>query len=150
MLNLEYFQQKMDQAGFSSRSKMYWAVSDMLTALDQWELSEDEKSQAMNLLSGFGRNDLAMYPPYGDNVWDKFDYGNVRPGDYIKVKPDAYDSEHGSKHNGRVGVATHISGRRCRVRYLTETNPSYMHHPIENLLSVKYMIKLKTNRNLKE
>lgn len=150
MYDLEYFSTKLTVGGYRPDSAVFKAVTDLMVAFDQHELSETDQTVVLNMFSEFGRDDLGKIPLCGDDAWEEFNYGNVKVGEYVKVKPDMYDSPEGESHNGLVGTLLRVSGRRCTVRYLGRPDISPMHHPIDNLLSIKRAIQLKTEKNQEE
>jgi len=141
MFSLENFLEKVEAIGHLKGSKTHSALSDALVAMSQHNLSSEEWEAVLQALSASGRSELEDLPLFTDDMWEEFNYGNVRPGDYVKVKPNAYDSDTGSKHNGLVGVLIRVSGRRCLVRYLTHQAPAQMRHPIDSLLSLKHGVQ---------
>lgn len=145
MTDLGDYTDKVVQAGYSPDSEVYKAVSDIIVALGQHDLLPDEKETVLDLVSRLGRQDLLGFPGYTEDDWGDFDYGNARPGHYVRVRPDTYDSPTGKVHNGLVGVVVRISGRRCTVRYLANPESSPMTHPIQNIQSIKTVVRLKTD-----
>lgn len=141
MFSLENFLEKIEAIGHPKGSKTHSALSDALIAMSQHNLPDEGWEAVLQALSTYGRSDLEDLPSFTEDMWEEFNYGNVRPGDYVKVKPNAYDSETGSSHNGLVGVLIRVSGRRCIVRYLTYQVPTQMRHPIDSLLSLKHGVQ---------
>lgn len=146
MYDLGYFSEKLESVGYKAGSNVHEAVSDALVAIEQHKLSQDEYAAILDLLSKFGRDTLGHYPSYGDDLWQEFNYGNVKVGDYVRVRHDAYDSDTGKPHNGKVGVLLNVSGRRCTVRYIGLRGVSKMFHPIDNLESLKHGVHLKAEQ----
>lgn len=114
------------------------AVVSLATVLDRHELSDSQKETVFRLLSEAGQQSLREVPEKViTGQWGEFDYGNVKIGDYVRVKPDAYDSESGAKHNGRVGTLKHMSHNRCVVEYVGAESGDSLAHPMNNLQSVR-------------
>lgn len=128
---------KLISLGYSENSPVFLATMDALISLTAHELTSAEKNIVLDLVSSFGFNEVDSSPLFYDDAWIDFDYGNVRIGDYIRVKDGAYDSLTGEAHNGRVGVLLNLSGRRASVRYLGIRSKSRMSHPIGNLQSLR-------------
>lgn len=136
MHNIAYFVERVEALGHKAGSPVHSALSDALVAMDQHNLTPDELEAVLDLISSSGRAEISQLPHTTEGSWVDFDYGNVRSGDYVKVRPDAYDSDTGAVHNGLVGVLLRVSNRRCTVRYLGRQATSPMQHPIDNLLSM--------------
>lgn len=146
MYDLDYFTQRLITIGYGADTAVYKAVSDVLVVLGDTELTKEDMETAMNLISEYGREDIGTIPLYGFDAWEPFNYGNVKLGEYVRVKENMYDSPTGAPHNGRVGVLLDVNSRRCTVRYLGMQQVSEMRHPIDNLLSIKRGVQLKTKR----
>ncbi len=141
MNNIAYFVERVEALGHKVGSPVHSALSDALVAMDQHNLSPDELEALLDLISSSGRAEISHLPPPTDGMWEDFNYGNVRTGDYVKVREDAYDSDTGANHNGLVGVLLRVSNRRCTVRYLGRQEFSPMQHPIDSLLSMKRAVQ---------
>lgn len=130
---------KIEYIGFDPSSPVYKVLFDILTVIENANLSEEDQKTLYQLMSPEGFAEI--YNVLEVREWSEFDYGNVKVGSLVKVKDDAYSSETGKAHNGRVGFLLDISGRRCLVRYVGTRGKSEMRHPIENLQSPKYGVK---------
>lgn len=138
---MQELQKKLESSGYASRPEVLSAVLDAVYALKAHNLSDGDLRLSMEILSVSGYQELLEFRGYSEEDWQDFDYGNVKPGSYVRVKPDSYDSETGKSHNGRVGILLNISGRRCTVRYLGTKGATSMKHPISNLQSLKYGVE---------
>ena len=145
MADLERFQEAIVNSGVSVDSDIYNALSDAFIALSFWNLDSGSVDRALNLISEYGLSDLESTPNIPADAWVEFDYGNVKIGEYVMVANDAYDSSTGRRHNGRLGVLTGMSGRRCTVRYIAEQDHAEMRHPMDKLRSISYVVKSKFN-----
>jgi hypothetical protein len=116
------------------------AVVAAAVALDQYPLSDADKGAVFELLSDAGRKKLGDLPEkLVTGRWrEDFDYGNVKIGDYVRVRPGAYDSDTGSKHNGKVGVLASVAARLATVEYIGDGNGRVIKHPISNLQSLMW------------
>lgn len=114
------------------------ALVSVAVVLDKYQLPDSEKEVVFNLLSEAGRNKVADLPDalLGQH-WEPFNYGNVKIGDYVRVRPGSYDSSTGQRHNGLVGKLLHMASRRCLVDYLGEEAGRQIRHPMEFLDSLK-------------
>lgn len=139
MNNIAYFVERVEALGHKAGSPVHSALSDALVAMDQHNLSPDEREALLDLISSSGRAEISQLPTNCE--WEDFNYGNVKAGDYVKVREGVYDSESGSAHNGLVGVLLRVSNRRCTVRYLGRQAVSPMQHPIDSLLSMKSAVE---------
>lgn len=138
---MESLPERLESLGIKESSpEVFDAVKELVTALRLRNMSEHDLRLTLELVSS-GYNEIINYPMYSDDYWVDFDYGNIKPGDYVKVRDGIYNSPTGLKHNGRVGRITNISGRRVHVRYIGTTRVSDMHHPISNLQTLKYGIQ---------
>lgn len=116
------------------------ALVSLATVLDKHGLTEEQKQTVYTLLSEAGNESVKSVPEkVVAGEWRDFDYGNVKIGDYVRIKPDAYDSESGMKHNGRVGVLKHMAHNRCTVEYVGSDVGHSMSHPMTNLDSLRLL-----------
>lgn len=145
MIDMGDFRNKMTIAGVETDSDLYNALSEAMVVLSAWNLSEADLKFGLSLISEYGLKQLDKLPLIPEDAWVPFDYGNVRPGEFVKVAPNAYDSTTGAVHNNRLGVVIEVSGHRATVRYITDKVHTNMRHPISRLLSLKYVIKSKFN-----
>jgi hypothetical protein len=74
---------------------------------------------------------------FGEDAWRDFDYGNVKLGEFVRIKPDAYDSPSGVRHNGLVGILAFMNGGKCTVKYIGLASGNSQPHPMEKLDSLK-------------
>lgn len=107
--------------------------------LETFGLSKSAQGAVLDLLSTSGRQSMNSLPEVEEDHWQDFDYGNVKLMSFVRVKPDAYDSESGSRHNGLVGVLTHMRSGQCTVEYLGLAANNTQRHPMEKLDSLKDM-----------
>ena len=105
--------------------------------LQSFELSEGAQGAVLDLLSASGREALEDTPVFTEDAWQDFDYGNVKLWEFVRVKPDAYDSETGSRHNGLLGVLAYMSGGNCTVNYIGLATGNSQKHPMAKLDSLK-------------
>lgn len=146
---MESLRKRVEKLGLrESNPDVYGALIDVLTVLRMRNLSEEESQQVLDLISEKGRDEILDFPVLEDEHWQDFDYGNVKTGHYVRVKPWAYDSLSGMKHNSRVGRVVNISGRRVLVQYLGISGVSDIHHPIGMLQSPKYGLQWKTEKKI--
>lgn len=134
-------EERLRTFGYEGQPEVTSAVLDAVWALKAHDLTPDQLKLAMELLSADGYKELTTAPTYSEDDWMDFDYGNVKPGAYVRVKPHSYDSDLGAKHNGRIGVLLNIAGRRCMLRYLGTRGRTSMRHPIGNLQSLRYGVQ---------
>lgn len=114
------------------------AVVSAMVSMDKYGLSEDEKHAACSLLSDVGFEALRKLPEAVANAeWIPFDLGNVTIGDYVRVKKDAYTSEEGVKHNGKVGRLADMYAGRCMIHYIGLDTGNDMRHPVKFVESIK-------------
>lgn len=116
------------------------ALTSLASVLDKHELTDEEKDTVFALLSDAGRESVKEVPEKVlTGEWRDFDYGNVTIGNYVRVKTDAYDSESGAKHNGRVGILKYMAHNRCTVEYVGAELGDAMAHPMNNLESLRLL-----------
>lgn len=130
---------KLEYLGIDKDSKVYKTLYDIFTFIDDADLSEEDSREVFQLISEAGMSEIDNIPHI--ESWGEFDYGNTIIGDLVRVHPEAYDTESGHKHNGRVGFILSISGRRCLVRYAGTRGKANMRHPIEKLQSPRRGVK---------
>lgn len=136
MFNYHGLEHKLGALGL--REDLVTALVSIAVTLDKYGLPTEDKETVYEMLSEAGRGKLDEAPEKLFNgEWEPFNYGNVKIGDYVRVKPDAYDSETGAKHNGLVGKLTYMAGHRCSVEYLGEATGNSIKHPMDNLESLR-------------
>lgn len=139
--NHDGLREKLESIGYSglreSDESLVQALVAVHLTLESLELSEAAQGVVLDLLSTTGRKALESTPVFGGDAWRDFDYGNVKLGEYVRVKPDAYDSESGNRHNGLVGVLTYMTGGKCTVKYIGLASGNSQPHPMEKLDSLK-------------
>lgn len=138
MFNYHDLSERVRAAGYDG--PIHDAIVSLAVTLDKFELSDEHKSVVLNLISTTGREQLDNLPQQVlDADWEDFNYGNVKIGEYVRVKKDAYDSPTGSKHNGLVGILARADARRFLVQYLGEHVGSTMYHPEKSLESLRWV-----------
>lgn len=145
MLNYEALKEKMVLIGYDgTRPKdklMVEAMTAIAITLDNYDLSDEQKGVVLDLLSTHGQDKLNQLPDIQEDSWEEFNYGNVKPGHFVRVKRDAYDSDTGEVHNGLVGILRYMSAGRCLVDYIGLSAGKGMRHPMEKLESLKLGVK---------
>ena len=128
----DYFRNRFKSLGFvrEGDDTMIDALIAVMLTLQSFNLSGDEKEQVVKAFLG-----KAPVLPQGE--WVGFDYGNVRVGDYVRVRKDAYTSDTGVKHNGLIGILRHVYGGRCTVEYFGLEAGNTMTHPMDFLESYR-------------
>jgi hypothetical protein len=130
--------------------KVVDAIIAVHLTLESYKLSQSAQDIVFDLLSKNGRASLANTPDWDDDSWIDFDYGNVKHGEFVRVKPDAYDSESGARHNGLVGVLQFMKSRVCTVDYIGLATGNSHKHPMEKLQSLKGAYNRRPSQNTKE
>jgi hypothetical protein len=142
---------KLESLGYTGTHRDDESVIQALVAvrltLETLNLSEDAQGAVMDLLTGHG---WEAFPETTEDSWQGFDYGNVKLFNFVRVKPDAYDSDTGAKHNGLVGILTDMRGGQCTVQYLGLASRSSHRHPMEKLDSLKGVYNRRPEENNKE
>lgn len=114
------------------------ALVSVAVVLDKYDLDLHDRDVVCNLLSEAGRAGMSALPiGVYTGEWEPFNYGNVKIGDYVRVRPGTYDSETGKRHNGLVGRLTYMAGHQCAVDYLGEASGRTIRHAMESLDSLK-------------
>lgn len=117
------------------------AIIAVLLTLSTFEMDDDTKTTVLNLISSHGLRSIKSTPFFVEEDWKDFDYGNVKIGDFVRVKKDAYDSVTGAKHNGLVGVLKFMKSGQCSVDYIGLASGNTMKHPKERLESLKRSVQ---------
>lgn len=139
--NFDGLREKLVSLGYNGDHADDESVIQALVAvhltLGTFELSESARGAILDLLSTTGREAIDAFPEFPEDAWQNFDYGNVKIMDFVRVKRGAYDSETGVKHNGLVGILTHMRGGICTVEYIGLASRSSQRHSMEKLDSLK-------------
>lgn len=130
-------QAKLSAMGYKEDSKVSKALLSALITLDNFDLSKGEMSIVLALLNKDALKTITESGSLVNAEWEDFNYGNVKIGDFIRVKDDAYDSDTGRMHNGLVGTLLGMRGGKCTVDYLGNAINNSMQHPMGNLQSLK-------------
>jgi hypothetical protein len=132
---------KLESIGYSGLREddesLIQALVAVYLTVESFNLSKEAQGAVLSLLSAVGQASLAEPAELKEEQWQDFDYGNVRFGDLVRVKRDAYDSETGARHNGLVGVLTGMKAGVCTVEYIGLATGNTMRHPKERLDSLK-------------
>lgn len=135
-MNYQQLEERLLALGHNE--KVAQAMVSAMATLDKYELTGDERYSIYTLFGQVGLESLESLPESilkGD--WMDFDLGNVAVGDYVRIKKDAYTSESGVHHNGKVGRLLRMYGGRCTVGYIGLDTGDNMRHPVTNLESLK-------------
>lgn len=138
MLTYDEFDELTEAVGLSGSSEKE-ALLSLFATLAASNLSEEQARTVLEVFSLEGLQSLRDTPERVLKAqWEPFSYGNVKIGDYVKIKSGVYsDSQTGIKHEGRIGVLVSMFARRCRIRYIGLHAGTIMDHPMENLESMK-------------
>ena len=117
------------------------AIIAVLLTLSRYDMDDDTKTTVLNIISSRGLRAVKSFPRIVEEDWKDFDYGNVKIGDFVRVKKDAYDSVTGARHNGLVGVLKFMKGGQCSVDYIGVASENTMKHPKERLESLKRSVQ---------
>lgn len=130
---------RLTVAGYDENTPVGHAILKLAFVLDNEEISDIKKQLVLDLFSKTGLEQLNSIPVdfLSKNKWVLFDYGNVKKGDFVRVRYNAYDSVTGEKHNGRLGVLIDMKAWRCKVKYIGMPTEELMTHPMDNLESIK-------------
>lgn len=133
--------EKLESLGYSNLREddesLVQALVAVYLTIESFNLSEETQGAVLSLLSATGQEALSRPPQFKEEQWQDFDYGNVKIGDFVRVKKDAYDSETGKRHNGLVGILKTMRAGVCTVEYIGLATNNVMRHPKENLDSLK-------------
>lgn len=126
-------------AGYAEGSEVFKAITNLAIVLDNEEISDINREIVLELFSKTALDQINSLPKdfLSKNKWMIFDYGNVKKGDYVRVRYDAYDSITGAKHNGRLGILIDMKAWRCKVQYIGMPSVETMVHPMDNLESIR-------------
>lgn len=138
MLSYDDFEHLVSSIGLEG-SKEQEALLSLFATLSYSGLSEQQARQVLEIFSLEGLQQLEVTPSKVlECSWIPFDYGNVKIGDYVRVRKGVYgDSESGVRHEGRVGILIAMSNYRCSIRYIGLHMGNTMIHPMQNLESMK-------------
>lgn len=132
---------KLESIGYTGLRETDESLIQALVAvhltIESFDLSKDAQKAVLSFLSEVGQASLDIPAEVKEAGWEDFNYGNVRFGDHVRVKKDAYDSDTGSRHNGLVGILTDMRGGICTVKYYGLATGNTMRHPMDKLESIK-------------
>lgn len=138
--DFEGLREKLESLGYTglrgTDESLIQALVAVHLTLEAFELSEAARGAILDLLSAKGRKAIQSTPVFLEDAWKSFDYGNVKLGEFVRVKPDAYDSPTGAPHNGLVGILSHMTGGKCTVNYIGLASGNSQPHPMEKLDSL--------------
>jgi hypothetical protein len=132
-------EERITQLGFNKDTPVFKSIAKLAAVLDQDELSDTEREIVLTLFSSKGLEQVNNLPKevLSKTKWIPFDYGNVKIGDFVRVRFDAYDSDTGVKHNNRLGILVSMAAWRCKVQYIGIPGAELMPHPMEKLESLQ-------------
>lgn len=137
MYDIEALRERLESFGFHRGNPVHDTMTAVALVLGAAELTEEQRDTVLDLMSTEGRNSEYDLGLVGDDAWEDFAYGNMRVGDYVRVKKDAFDSNIGSLHNGRVAKLVHMSSYVCTVSYLGIPAERQVKHNMNKLQSLK-------------
>lgn len=141
MLEHNLLRKKLIEIGYDGSKPSDSAVTQVLLAialtLDESGLSDEDKAVVVELLRESAQEEIGATPDMSEDRWEDFNYGNVKFGDFVRVKRNAYSSETGAKHNGLVGILVAGAYGRYSVNYIGTSSGSTMRHPMGMLESLK-------------
>jgi hypothetical protein len=107
------------------------AVSALLAVLDAQELDLNDRGAVSALFATLVWEDGELGNKAGPrSEWRQFHLGEVPYGTVLRVKPDAYDTVVGARHNGLTGVLTAVRAGRALVQYHGRAvHGGHEHHP---------------------
>lgn len=140
MFDIESIRARLTAIGFERGNPVHDALTAVALVLGDSNLDDEQLTTVLDLMSSEGREAVNKAESHGDDAWRDFDYGNVRIGDFVRVKKDAFDSPIGSKHNGRVGRLVHMSNRVCTVSYLGIPTERQVKHNMNKLQSLVHSV----------
>jgi len=107
------------------------SIIHLFETLDASELDEDEREVAAKLFASLVEKDGNLgIRANARSQWKQFYLGQYQYGATIRVKPDAYDTLAGSRHNGLVGVFAATRAGRCMIAYYgRKDGTGHEHHP---------------------
>lgn len=131
--------ERLALAGFLENPEVFQAVTNLAVVLDNEEISDTNRETVLKVFSQLALEQLNKLPKefLSKSKWMPFDYGNVKKGEYVRVRFNAYDSDEGSKHNGRLGILIDMKAWRCKVQYIGMPQTEIMDHPMDNLESIR-------------
>lgn len=138
VLSYEEFDELIEAVGLSGSSEKE-ALLSLFATLAASNLDDEQARTVLEIFSLEGLQSLQDTPEKVLKAqWEPFSYGNVKIGDFVKIKSGIYsDSQTGIKHEGRIGVLVSMTNYRCRIRYIGLHAGNIMDHPMENLQSMK-------------
>lgn len=145
MIDHKMLKEKLSAIGYDGTrptdAKIVEALLAVTVTLESYQLSEEQQDTVLDLLTLAGQDKLSHLPDIQEDSWENFNYGNVKIGDFVRVKRDAYDSDSGKVDNGLVGILTYMSHGRCSVKYIGLSSGKVALHPMDNLESLKSGVK---------
>lgn len=138
MLTYEEFERLISAVGLDD-SKEKEVLLALYATLAASGLTPGQARHVLEIFSSGGLQQLSSVPSRVLTAqWQKFDYGNVKIGDFVRVKKGVYyDSDSGIKHEERIGVLVSMINYRCKVKYIGLHSGNIMVHPMKNLESMK-------------
>lgn len=138
MFDYEDLRKRLHVAGFDETHPIAVSVLNLAVTLDNEQLSHKDRELVFNLFSIYGIEQLKSIPSdiLELTVWQDFDYGNTKIGDFVRVKQNAYDAKTAMRHNGKLGILISMHAMRCKVKYIGDRSTSNMVHPMSNLESI--------------
>ena len=118
----------LSRLGYSPDNDISLITEKLYITLAGLTLDTETQRVVASLLSEYVAGHLDELPE--SVTWLPFEQGLVCSGDTVRVRPDAYESELGNKHNGLAGTVSAIRGGRVIVKYFgREDGIGVTHHP---------------------
>lgn len=130
-----FIKRELEKAGYFTDEERGDQVSDSVLALfavlDGRELDRVDRETVARLFASLVEKDGNLGVRSGPrSEWKQLHLGEVPYGTTVRVKPDAYDTPAGSKHNGLTGTFAAARGGRVFIEYHGRVNGlGHEHHP---------------------
>lgn len=108
-------------------SEVRAAVLELFHVLDAQPLDAVDRKTVAQVFRGLVETNLELAVDRAE--WRQFYLGDVRIGEVVRVKPDAYPTKSGKKHNGLVGKLVGANHGRCIVQYTSRNDGAGHNHP---------------------
>lgn len=107
------------------------SIIKLFETLDAAELDTEERDVAAKLFASLTEKDGDLgIRSTSRSEWKQFYLGENPYGCTIRVKPDAYDTIGGARHNGLVGTFAAARSGRCMIVYYGRNDGTgHEHHP---------------------
>lgn len=126
--NWEWIRRELAATGCEAGTVSHKAIYELVTRLEWYTLTDAEKEFVVDSFASLARGHALPRPTEELENWKECVPGDYMIGNTVRVRPSAYQGEHGMWHNGKRGKVIGSRNNSVVVRYDNESAEEACHH----------------------